>query len=50
MVAFFHTTYLYTKQALEDRYYEEIEKSHGCINGHEYRLLSISDWLSGFEK
>jgi predicted transposase YbfD/YdcC len=50
ITAFFHKTYRDNPQALEDRYYEEVDKAHGRINERYYRLLPITDWLSGMEQ
>jgi predicted transposase YbfD/YdcC len=49
IAAFFHKTYRDEPQALEQRYHEEIDKSHGRINERYYRLLRVTDWLSGME-
>lgn len=46
IVAFSHKAYRDTPQALEDRHYEKIDKSHSHIN---YRQSPITDWLSGIE-
>jgi len=50
IAAFFHKAYRDAPLTLEDRYYEEIDKSHGRINERGYRLLPITDWLSGIEQ
>jgi predicted transposase YbfD/YdcC len=50
IAAFFHKTYRDSPQPLENGYYEEIDKAHGRINERYYRLLPITDWLSGMEK
>jgi predicted transposase YbfD/YdcC len=50
ITAFFHKTYRDNPQVLEDRYYEEVDKAHGRFNERYYRLLPITDWLSGMEQ
>jgi predicted transposase YbfD/YdcC len=47
--AFFHKTYRDDPQALETGYYQEIDKAHGRINERYYRLLPITDWMTGME-
>jgi predicted transposase YbfD/YdcC len=45
--AFFHKTYRDSPKLLAERHFEEIEKAHGRINERNYRLLPITDWLTG---
>jgi predicted transposase YbfD/YdcC len=47
--AFFYKTYRDAPQALETGYYEEINKAHGRINERYYRLLPITDRMTGME-
>ena len=49
ITAFFHKTYRDDPQALETGYYQEIDKAHGRINERYYRLLPITDWMTGME-
>ena len=50
IAAFFHKTYRDEPQALKIRYHEEIDKAHGRINERDYRLLPVTQWISGIEQ
>jgi predicted transposase YbfD/YdcC len=45
--AFFHKTSQDSPQELEKRYSKEIEKANGRNNERYYRVLTVTDWLSG---
>jgi len=49
VTAFFHKIYPDDPQALETGYYQEIDKAYGRINERYYRVLPITDWMTGIE-